>query len=209
VRDTTVTDFLDALASDAPAPGGGAAVGVSVALGAALAAMVCRLTLGKKAFEPDARFVQGALTSADELNHLAVTLAEDDARAFGEVSSAYRLPRSSDEERLARHDAIQRALVAAAEVPLAAAEAAHEVARLAESLVGRSNPRVASDLGVAAACARAGVVGAALNVHVNTALLDDRGAADDLDRRVDVVLRETIVVAERVVQRVESSVAGS
>jgi formiminotetrahydrofolate cyclodeaminase len=207
VREQTLGGFFDELASDAPAPGGGAAVGMSVALGASLIAMVCRLTLGKKGFETAAATIGAALDQADALRHRGLVLAEQDALAFGEVSAAYRLPRASDAETMVRREAIQSWLLAAATVPLDAATVARDVAALAGSLVGRSNPRVVSDLGVAAATARAAIVGAALNVHVNTARLDDRETAAELDQRIDALVGETVDLAEDVVRRVESMVA--
>jgi formiminotetrahydrofolate cyclodeaminase len=206
VRDQTLGGFFDELASDAPAPGGGAAVGMSIGLGAALVAMVCRLTLGKKGFEGETATVETALGQADALRHRGLVLAEQDALAFGEVSAAYRLPRASETETTVRSEAIQSSLLAAATVPIDAAAAARDLAALAGSLVGRSNPRVVSDLGVAAACARSAIVSASLNVHVNTALLADRAVAADLDRRVDALVGETVGVADAVVQRVESMV---
>ena len=207
MRDQTLGGFLDDLASDAPAPGGGAAVGMSVALAAALVAMVCRLSLGRKGFE--AATIEAALGRADALRLRGLVLAEQDALAFGEVSAAYKLPRSTDGEEAARREAIQSSLLGAAMVPLDAAGAARDVATLAESLVGRSNPRVVSDLGVAAASARAAIAGASLNVHVNTGLLDDREVAADLDRRIDVLVAETVAVADQVVDRVEQMVVAA
>jgi len=205
VRAQTLGGFLDDLASDAPAPGGGAAVGMSVALAAALVAMVCRLTLGRKGF--DAATIEAALAQADALRHRGLVLAEQDALAFAEVSAAYKFPRATDSEAAARREAIQSRLLGAATVPLDAAGAARDVAALAGSLVGRSNPRVVSDLGVAAASARAAVAGASLNVHVNTGLLDDREVAADLDRRIDALVAETVAVADRVMAQVEAMVA--
>jgi formiminotetrahydrofolate cyclodeaminase len=205
VRDETLGGFFDRLASEAPAPGGGAAVGVSIALGGALVAMVCRLTLGREGFE--VATIEAALEQADALRHRGLVLAEQDALAFGEVSAAYKLPRSTDREAAARREAIQSSLLGAATVPLDAAGAARDVAALAASLVGRSNPRVVSDLGVAAATARAAIAGASLNVHVNTGLLDDRDVAADLDRRIDALVTETAAVADRVVEQVGAMAA--
>jgi formiminotetrahydrofolate cyclodeaminase len=203
VRGETLGGFFDELASEAPAPGGGAAVGVSIALGAALVAMVCRLTRGREGFE--SATIEAALEQADALRHRGLVLAEQDALAFGEVAAAYKLPRATDAEVTARREAIQSSLLGAATVPLDAAGAARDVAALAESLVGRSNPRVVSDLGVAAANARAAVVGASLNVHVNTGLLADRDVAADLDRRIDGLVAETVGIADRVTDRVAAS----
>jgi len=209
VHDQTLGGFFDELASDAPAPGGGAAVGMSVALGAALVAMVCRLTVGRKGFEDATSTIEAALEQADALRHRGLALADQDALAFGEVSAAYKLPRATDDEAAARTGAIQSSLLAAATVPLDAATTARDLAALAGSLVGRSNPRVVSDLGVAAANSRSAAVGAALNVHVNTALLRDREAAADLDRRIDALATETVTEAERVERQVESMVVAS
>jgi formiminotetrahydrofolate cyclodeaminase len=96
-----------------------------------------------------------------------------DAAAYGEVIAAYKLPRATDDEKSARSAAIQDATHVAALVPLSVVEASGSVIELAEQALGRTNPNAASDLAVAALLAAAAMDGAAANVEINLASLND------------------------------------
>jgi formiminotetrahydrofolate cyclodeaminase len=159
--------------SAAPAPGGGAAAAVTASLAAALVEMVCALTIGKPAYAEHEAHVTRIRGTARELRQAALALADDDATAFTGLMGAYRLPRETAAQRAERTAAVQAATLRAATVPLEIAAAAAGVAGLTAQLPGRSNPRVLSDVGVAAACADAAIVSAAINVEVNLAALTE------------------------------------
>jgi methenyltetrahydrofolate cyclohydrolase len=175
VREQTVGAWLTDLASDAPAPGGGAAAAMNAALGAALVAMVCRLTIGRPRYAEHEQTMTGALAQADALRDEALSLAEQDAVAFGKVAAAYRLPRDTEEAKRARTSAIQEALVDAAEVPLRIAALAADVVALARRILAGANVNVISDVAVAASSAQAALSAAAVNVEVNLAAMQDAG----------------------------------
>lgn len=179
MRKQTIEEWLADLASDLPAPGGGAAAGLNAATGAALVSMVCNLTIGRPKFAEHEEDMRRALAEAERLRTEALGLAEDDAEAFSDVMAAYKLPKGTDEERAARSEAIQRGLVAAAEVPLAIAANAAAVIKVAGSILDGSNPNVLSDVAVAASSARSALESAALNVDVNLASIKD---ADERER---------------------------
>jgi formiminotetrahydrofolate cyclodeaminase len=179
-KETAVERWLDELASDAPAPGGGAAAAMNVAIGAALVSMVCNLTIGKPRYAEHEQTMAEVLARATELRADALRLADEDARAFDAVAAAYRLPKETEEEKRARSAAIQAGLRTAADVPLRTAGVAAEVIGLAARIVDGSNVNVVSDVAVAAASARAGLVAAALNVEVNLASMTDAGHRDEL-----------------------------
>jgi formiminotetrahydrofolate cyclodeaminase len=200
-------DWFRRLASEAPAPGGGAAAALEAALGAALVSMVCNLTTGRPRYEQHAELVSRSLARSAELLDEAMGLVEEDARAFGAVSAAYRLPKGSAGEQAARTASIQRALVHAAEVPLRTAAIATEVTRLAADLLGRSNANVVSDLGVAASSAMAALEAAAINVEVNLAMLEDRAVRNDLAGRL-AGHRETAGLASETIRLVRERIAG-
>lgn len=171
-----IGEWLEALGSSAPAPGGGAAAAMTASIGAALVEMVCNLTIGKPAFaehEPDVTAIRDA---ARELRLRALAEVDDDAAAFRELMAVYRLPKGTDQQQAARRSVIQAATRRAAAVPLDIAATAAEVARLAAQLPGRSNPTVLSDVGVAASTAAAAIDSAAVNVEVNLATLTDNDA---------------------------------
>jgi formiminotetrahydrofolate cyclodeaminase len=171
---------LELLASNAPAPGGGAAAAVHAAISAALVEMVCRLTIGKPAYAEHERTLRTALTEAAGLRVRAVELAEEDTRAFAAVAAAYRLPRDTDQARQARTAQIQAALIGAADVPLQVAAVAARLVDLAGRIFDGANRNVLSDVAVAAASARAALDAAVVNVEANLAALTDPARRSDL-----------------------------
>lgn len=173
-----IADFLEALGSSAPAPGGGAASALAGALAAALAEMVARFTTGREKYRDVEERAQAVLSRAEGARHSLLALVEDDERAFQQVSAAYRLPRATDDERVARDVAIQAALVAAMEPPLRAVRAACVVVDLAAEIAAIGNATVISDAGCAALLGEAAARAAALNVLANAALMRDTARAE-------------------------------
>jgi glutamate formiminotransferase/formiminotetrahydrofolate cyclodeaminase len=163
-------DFLDALAEGTPAPGGGSAAAYAGAAGAALAAMVARLTLGKKKYKDVEAQMYALLEKAETLRARLQTAIEQDAQAFNKVMEAMKLPRDTDEEAALRLEAIEEATLAAAQVPLETAQMAVEVMELAAQTVAVGNLNAISDGATGAALARAALSGAGYNV----ASLSDR-----------------------------------
>jgi formiminotetrahydrofolate cyclodeaminase len=171
--DRPVREFLDQLASSAPAPGGGAAAALAGALGAALVAMTANLTVGRERFksiEPQARALQ---VEADGLRGQLEAYVGLDVAAFAEVSAAYRLPRSTDAERASRDQAIQQALAGAAEVPLGTARVCRRALDICQTAAPLLNPAVVSDVMVGATLAYGALESAAINVEVNLAGMTD------------------------------------
>jgi formiminotetrahydrofolate cyclodeaminase len=173
VQDQTVGEWLDELASDAPAPGGGAAAAMNAALGAALVAMVCNLTIGKPRYAEHDQTMREALEQATALRGQALHLAAEDAEAFAAVAAAYKLSKDTDEANQTRTAAIQRALLRAADVPRRTAELAAAVIALAGRILDGANVNVLSDVAAAAASARAALEAARINVEINLAAMDD------------------------------------
>jgi formiminotetrahydrofolate cyclodeaminase len=169
----SVPDFLAALGSSAPTPGGGAAAAVVGATAAALAEMVAQLTTGKPAYADVDADMRSAIEEAERLRRDLLELVEADERGFTEVTSAYRLPRATPEERAARDAAVQKALLVAMRAPLRVMEVGEGVLALARSVAEHGNRNLASDAGCAAIFGEASVRAAALNVLANVVLLHD------------------------------------
>lgn len=199
MRETTIDDWLTDLASELPAPGGGAAAGMSAAMAAALVSMVCNLTIGKPKFADHEAVMREALAEAERLRGEALQLAEDDAEAFSGVVAAYKLPKSSDEEKAARTAAIQAGLVEAAAVPLAVAKVSAEVIRLSGRVLEGSNPNVLSDVAVAASAAKSALESAALNVDINVVAIKDPAERERLASTLNEALQAK-VQAEAIMQ---------
>ncbi len=167
------TEFLTALASSAPAPGGGGGAAMAGALAAALASMVCNLTIGKEKFAQQEPEVKELLDEAEEVRQSLLALVEDDAAVFNSFMACYKLPKATEAEKAARTAAIRNAAKQAAEVPLAIARASYRALMLAERLVCIGNPGVITDGACSAILARAALRCAEYNVRINLGLTKD------------------------------------
>lgn len=172
--------FLEALASDTPTPGGGAAAAYTSAQGAALAAMVARLTIGRKKYAEVEGKMQSLLSKAEELRAKLAAAVDRDMQSFNAVMAAFKLPKSSPEEQQARSQAIEDATLGAAQVPLEVAGYSLEVMELALQAVQLGNTNAISDGASAATFAHAGLKSAAYNVRINVSSLQDANAAKSL-----------------------------
>lgn len=164
--------FVDEVSSDSPAPGGGSVAALAGSLGAALAAMVANLTVGKKGYEASWQAMAQLATRAQAVKEQLAWAVDADTQAFNSVMEAMRLPKASADEQAVRTAAIQAGYKAAANVPLETAKACLLALELAGEAVD-GNRNSASDAGVAALMARAGVHGAALNVLINLGTIED------------------------------------
>ena len=146
LTDLTSKDFLTALASSAPAPGGGGGAAMAGALAAALASMVCNLTIGKEKFAAQECEVKALLQEAEQVRQDLLALVEDDAAVFNSFMACYKLPKTTDAEKAARTAAIRKAAKQAAEVPLAIAKASLRGFQPVTSIFGAVNSFSSSPL---------------------------------------------------------------
>ncbi len=173
IKGSSIQAFLDEMASSSPTPGGGTAAALAGAISAGLIGMVCNLTIGRPRFAAAEDDLRAALAQAEALRKELAALAEADTGAFDQVMAAYRLPKDSDEQRIARQAAIQTALKQATQIPLETAIACAAALRLVSRIIAHLNPNALSDAGTAAVLAEAGLRGAQFNVAVNLAGIQD------------------------------------
>ena len=171
--DQQIGGFIDLLASDAPAPGGGSTAALSAAMGVALTQMVAGLTVGRPKYAEHEDLALRIITDAVKLRKQLTDAIDKDTEAYNAVNAVFSMPKSTDGEKAARKDAMQNALRAATLVPLDVMELTLSALELTASAVGKSNPNAASDLGVASLTLLAGVKGAWLNVLINLAGVSD------------------------------------
>ena len=167
LTDLPVSAFLERLGSSDPVPGGGSAAALAAAMGAALVAMVAELTIGRPAYAEHEATVRHLRFDALERRTELMSLAQEDAIAYDAVVQARHMPKDSEDEKAARTTALQTAMKEAARIPLRVAVVASEVLDLAERIAPIGNRNAASDAGVAAQLAAAGLRGALLNVRIN------------------------------------------
>lgn len=185
--DMTVERFLEAMASKDPTPGGGAAAAIAGATGAALIAMVGRLTLGKPGFEDLEERMRALVDRADAARAEFIALGDRDAASFEAVMSAFRMPKGTDVEKASRAEAIQRGLEHAAAVPLEIARRAVDLMELAEDATAMGNPNASSDGMSAAGMLLASVIAARANVEINASALRDEARRDALLEEVSAI----------------------
>jgi formiminotetrahydrofolate cyclodeaminase len=201
----TIADYLDQLASAAPAPGGGSVAALTAAQGAALVGMVLSLTVGRPRYQEHDAELRAIQAEADRLRAECAALIDRDATVLRSLIATYKLPRATPEERAARDAALQSRTHEATEVPLAGARAAAAIVPLCRRLLPIGNPAAVSDIGVAAACALAAFRSAELNVLINLGTLEDEGYVvtarrelADLGAGLDVAIGEILsAVRER------------
>jgi glutamate formiminotransferase/formiminotetrahydrofolate cyclodeaminase len=176
VQGPTLDGWIDELASVEPAPGGGSAAALAGALAAALVAMVGRLTSSRKAYAAVAEEFKAITEEAERLRTELRRLVDEDAESYRRVMEAYKLPKGTGQGGQNRQEAIDEALLAAAEVPLRTARAAARVAALARRATEAGNKNAVCDAGVGALLAMTSVTGAAYNVAINVKGLAEKKA---------------------------------
>jgi len=199
----TLRAFSDDLSSSAAVPGGGSAAAYAGAMGAGLAAMVGRIAERKGPTDATTALI----AEADNLRADFIRLVDDDSAAYARVAEAMKLPRASDDEKRARTERLQAALLAASRVPLEVAKTSRRLLDLCERTVQSAASATVSDVGVGALLAETALRGAALNVMINLASVKDaaqvKALSEDLDGAVDGAEEQR----KRITDFVESRIA--
>lgn len=201
--DLTLRAFSDRLSSEAPVPGGGSAAAYAGALGAALAAMVARIASKKS----DDATLGDYISEVDNLRSDFLRLVDDDSAAYGRVTEAMKLPRTSDEEKKARTERLQAALLAASRVPLEVAKTSRRLLDACERRMTTAPTAAISDVGVGALMAEAALRGAAMNVMINLSSVKDPGQVKALSEDLDRALDGADAQRKRITDFVESRIA--
>lgn len=196
----TITEFDDALASNAPAPGGGGAAALAGALAAALGSMVCNLTAGKKSYAQYEEDNQKALQHLEAARKHLLTLIDEDARAFAPLQKYLSLPKD-DPERKAHMDA---ALRVACYVPTDVLYTCEDVAGLLASLAEKGLRGAISDIGVGLELCRAAMRASRINILINAATMPDEVFGMTLRRECEIVLGRCEPVIDAALERVEA-----
>lgn len=181
LTEKSVEKFVTAVASDAPAPGGGSVAALASAMGAGLLCMAIRISVKK---QPDA-LLSELLPQLEKEKDRLMQLVDDDTLAFNGVMAAYALPKNSDEEKKKRTDAVQAAFKHAAEVPLETISCSLRVMEAGQNVAAGCSPNVASDVATGIQMAHAGLLGAAYNVKINVSSIKDEKFGLDALRQLD------------------------
>ncbi len=190
LREMVITEFLEELASDSPAPGGGSVSALVAATGAGLAEMVCNLTVGKKRYADVEDEMKTLKEGLGETRAELSRLIDRDTDAFNLVMDALRMPKDTEELKKARRDAMQEAFKKAAEIPLETAVSALRALRLCNRVREIGNRNASSDAEIAVMLCHDGIKGAALNVRVNLSSIRDAAFVERMERKLSNIEKE-------------------
>lgn len=202
--DMTCADFANETASESPAPGGGSISAYLGALGASLGTMVANLSSHKagwdEKWEEFSIWAEKGQQLKDELLHLV----DEDTVSFNKIMDAFGLPKSNDEEKKARKQAIQDATKYATEIPFKTMQKAFQGFDICKAMAEIGNPNSVTDAGVGALCCRSAVMGAFLNVKINASGLDDKDFAQNLITKGLEIEQKTIALEKEILEIVNS-----
>ena len=201
--DETLQRYLDDLASAQPVPGGGSTAALSGAMGAALASMVCRITLGKPAYVDVQPEMEALLGKTEYLRNRFQQLMQEDIEAYGKLAASYKLPRETDEERNYRSGEIQNQLINAAGVPLEVVESAAQLITLCLRIAEIGSSNILSDVETAAILASSSGKGAAFMVSINVHSMKNSTLSGELEARLHTALASIVEGVDRVNRIVE------
>ena len=202
----SLTDFADETASESPAPGGGSISAYVGSLGASLAGMVANLSSHKKGW--DSRWLEFSdwAGKAQQYKNELLALVDLDTTAFNKIMESFGLPKSTDEEKAARDQAIQDATKYAIEIPFKVMETALNSMEVIKAMVEIGNPNSVTDAGVAALCARTAVLGAFMNVKINASGYKDKDYVLDIVYRGNEIERKVIALEAEIIATVNEKI---
>ena len=202
----SVKGFAKETASESPAPGGGSVSACMGAFGAALATMVANLSAHKRGWDDRWEEFSDVAEKGQAVLDELIFLIDEDTAAFNRIMDALSMPKGTAEEKAARAAALEEATMYAASVPLRTMEASLKALPLALEMARKGNPASASDAGVAALAAVAGIRGAALNVRINASGLSDKTPAEPLLRRAEEIIEEAVALQDEVLEEVNRNI---
>lgn len=175
-----LTDFIDEVSRESPAPGGGSIAALAGALGASLSSMVSNLTANKRGSQDVDEILNKAADECQQIKESLVNAIDEDTNAFNAYMNARRLPNKTAEEKKAREEAMQAGLKQAVMVPLNTAKQSLRAIEIAEVVAKNGNPNSITDVGVGAQSAYTGVLGGIYNVLINLKDIKDQKFIDEM-----------------------------
>ena len=190
----TLDSFMERLASPSPAPGGGAASAAVSVVAASLVSMVAGLTIGKKGYEGAQETMKQVLEKSRKLTADLRSLMEEDEAAFNRLFAAWKMPKSTEEEKKRRREAMDIATRGAIQVPWKIAGAAGQVLRLAAAIAAQGNSSAITDAGSALEFSLASIRAALQNVEINLKSLSDHEYAESERMKVKVFTEDALEI---------------
>ncbi len=205
--DMNLTAFANETASESPAPGGGSIAAYAGVLGASLATMVANLSSHKRGWDDQWEVFSDWAEKGQQYKDKMLFFVDEDTRAFNKIMDAFGMPKKTDEEKLARKEAIETASKYAMEIPFKVMQTAMESMEVIRAMAETGNPNSVSDAGVGALCALTAVEGAWLNVKINAGGIEDSTFTTDLLKKAETIALQAKAEKEGIIQIVDQKIA--
>ena len=202
----TAEGFARETASESAAPGGGSISAYMGALGAALGTMVANLSAHKRGWDDRWKEFSDVAEEGQKVMDELLSLVDEDTAAFNRIMDVFAMPKGNEAEKAARAAAMEEATLYATQVPLRTMETALKALPVCRAMALKGNPASASDAGVGALAAVAGIRGAELNVRINAAGLKDREAAGQLTARAAEIVRAALAEETEILKLVNQHI---
>ena len=202
MKQQTIEEFITSLSSKSPVPGGGGASALGGAIGSSLGSMVGNLTIGKKKYAAVQEDIQLLLEKLSNNTEELLLLMDKDAAAFEPLSKAYSLPKETEEEKLQKEQIMEEALYQASLVPLEIMEKAYEGILLQEELSEKGTRIAISDVAVGVMFLRSALLGAFINVRINTKSMKNRELANQLNQRTEKLRQISVEKADAIFEQI-------
>ncbi|MFC2083939.1 glutamate formimidoyltransferase [Bacteroidota bacterium] len=200
-----LSDFVDEVSRESPAPGGGSIAALAGSLGASLASMVSNLTANRRGSEKVDKILNDNAFKCQEIKNALLKAVDDDTNAFNAYMDAKRMPKRNEDEKLKRHKAMQEELKKAVNVPFNTAKLSYETIKLAEIVAHNGNPASITDVGVGAQVAYSGVLGGVYNVLINLKDIEDEEFIIDITQKCEHLKNEGEKLLKEILSYVESN----
>jgi formiminotetrahydrofolate cyclodeaminase len=197
-------EFIEILASKEPVPGGGGASALVGAIGTALGNMVGSLTVGKKKYADVQDDILKLKAEADQLQADLIRLVARDAEVFEPLSKAYGMPKDTEEQKAEKARVMEMCLKEACSVPLEIMEKCCDAIDLHREFAQKGTAIAISDVGVGVVFCKAALMGASLNVFINTKAMTDRAYADQINEKTNAMLAKYTALADEIYASVQS-----
>jgi formiminotetrahydrofolate cyclodeaminase len=197
-REGGIKEFIEAVASQSPAPGGGSVSACAGSLAAALAGMVSRLTVNKKKYADVKDEISEVMMRADGLKEELFNLISDDAKAFDDVMAAMKMPQDTDKMKAEREKAIQKATIQATRIPLKVMELSYMAIKCSQVVAEKGNVNSLSDAGVSSLAGRTAVIGAYMNVKINIPGIEDEKVKSEIQEKAEKIRKDALEMAQKI-----------
>lgn len=204
--DFSVKGFAEETASESMAPGGGSISAYVGALGVSLGTMVANLSAHKAGWDDKWSFYSDWAQKGQAYKNELLFLVDEDTNAFNKIIDGFRLPKSTEEEKTIRRQAVEDATKYATEIPFRVMETSYNSMEVMMAMAKEGLQNSLSDSGVGALCARTAVIGAYFNVRINAKDIKDRVFADNILEKAKTIYNNTIALEQEMIAIIDSKI---